>query len=156
QALGDTGKHHALVVIIDEFDRLPSALDRRLFADTVKTISDYGVPATLVLVGVADSVDQLIAGHQSIERALVQLRMPRMTDAEIREILVTRLPRLGLKIGGKALKQVVTLARGLPHYAHLLGLYAARSALEAGSEEVESAHVLAAVREAIGNASQSI
>lgn len=156
QALADAGQQHELVVILDEFDRLQGGADNRLFADTIKTLSDYAAPVTLVLVGVGDSVDQLVAGHQSVERALVQVHMPRMTDPEIREILLSRLPKLGLIISTKALKQIVTLARGLPHYAHLLGLHAARAALEADAVEVEPAHVFAAVREAVGNASQSI
>jgi AAA ATPase domain len=156
QALGESGKQSVLVVIIDEFDRLPAGVDSRLFADTIKMLSDYAAPVTLILVGVADSVDQLIAGHQSVERALVQVPMPRMSDEEIREIVLTRLPRLDLTISPQALKQLSTLARGLPHYAHLLGLHAARSALADGAKEILPAHLLDAVREAIGNASQSI
>lgn len=156
QALVESGQQGELVVLIDEFDRLPAGIDTRLFADTIKVLSDYAAPVTVILVGVADSVDQLIAGHQSVERALVQVPMPRMSDEEIREIVLTRLPKLNLTINAKALKQLSTLARGLPHYAHLLGLYAARTALAEGAKEISSAHLLAAVREAIGNASQSI
>ena len=40
---------------------------------------DAKVPATVVLIGVADSVGELIREHGSVERALVQIQMPRMS-----------------------------------------------------------------------------
>jgi len=48
--------------ILDELDRLENRRARTLLADTIKTLSDHSVPATLILVGVADSVGQLISG----------------------------------------------------------------------------------------------
>lgn len=44
------------ILIFDEFDRLKVEV-KHIFADTIKTLSDHAVPATVVLVGVADSVD---------------------------------------------------------------------------------------------------
>ena len=76
-----------VAVFIDEFDRLASNDDRLLFADTIKTLSDELPGATIVLVGVADDVEQLIAEHLSIERALVQIHMPRMSHAELAEVV---------------------------------------------------------------------
>jgi hypothetical protein len=45
---------------------------------TIKTLSDNAssIKTTLILVGVADSVDELIGEHQSIERAIKQVPMP--------------------------------------------------------------------------------
>ena len=56
---------------------------RALFTNTIKLLSDRAVPATLVLIGVADTVDELIREHRSVERALVQVRMPRMARDEL-------------------------------------------------------------------------
>src|SRR2546428_144579 len=86
-----SGQH--AIVIIDEFDRLPEKA-RRAFADTIKTLSDHAVPSTVVLVGVADSVEQLVEEHQSVSRALVQIQMPRMTPQEIGTIIDSGLNRL--------------------------------------------------------------
>src|SRR5579872_5400677 len=58
------------VVIFDEFDRLVHPASGP-FADLMKTLSDHNVPATIILVGVADNVGALIKEHASIERALV-------------------------------------------------------------------------------------
>ena len=62
-------------IIVDELDRIEDQRTATLLADTVKTLSDHSVDTTLILVGVADSVDGLVAEHRSIERALVQVRM---------------------------------------------------------------------------------
>jgi len=143
------------IIILDEFDRLDE-ITKRGIADTVKTLSDHSVNATILLVGVADSVDQLIGQHESVERALAQVHMPRMSAAEIRQIIVTGLSRLGLTIEESAMQKIEMLARGLPHYAHLLGLHSAQQAMAARVTEVSIPVVDAAIRSAISGAQQSI
>src|SRR5262249_2826371 len=120
---------------IDEFDRL-SAGTRKPFADTLKTLSDHAVPATVILVGVAESVNSLIEEHQSVERALVQVRMPRMSNAEVVQIVKTGLDKLGMSIQPGALHRIALLSQGLPHYTHLISLYAARQTLDGGGLEI--------------------
>ena len=119
-----------VAVFIDEFDRLASNDDRLLFADTIKTLSDELPAATIVLVGVADDVEQLIAEHLSIERALVQIHMPRMSHAELAEVVSRGIEGARLTIARDAVDTIARLGQGLPHYAHLLGQLSARTALE--------------------------
>jgi Cdc6-like AAA superfamily ATPase len=143
------------IVIVDEFDRL-SKEQRRPFADTVKTLSDHAVTATVILVGVADSVDELLREHQSVERALVQVSMPRMSGSEIRQIIATGLEKLGLMIEPDALRRIVLLSQGLPHYTHLIGLYSARAAIDAMMREITEEIVGQAIEKAVDGAQQSI
>jgi Cdc6-like AAA superfamily ATPase len=143
------------ILIIDEFDRLEENY-RAIFADTIKTLSDHAVGATVVLVGVGDSVDQLIAEHQSIQRALVQVRMPRMSRDEIKEIIDNGLARLGMTIEPAALERIAMLSQGLPHYAHLLGRHASRTALDANSLRVGIDVLDEAVKIALDAAHQSV
>jgi hypothetical protein len=144
------------ILILDEFDRLGQSV-KRAFADTIKTLSDHAVGATVVLVGVADSVDQLIEEHQSVERALIQVHMPRMSVLEIQQIINTGLQGLGMTIDVEAQTKISLFSQGLPHYAHLLGLHAARTALdEDHSTHVTSAIVDRAITKALQNAQQSI
>lgn len=144
-----------VILIVDEFDRLKK-LPRRAFADTIKTLSDHAVPATIVVVGVADSVDQLIDEHQSVERALVQIPMPRMSKEEVASLLVNGFQQLGMRIDDDARKRIGLLAQGLPHYAHLMGLHVARAAIDAHSLIVTLNAVNTAMRTAIADAQQSI
>jgi Cdc6-like AAA superfamily ATPase len=145
-----------VVVFVDEFDRLPDDGDRLLFADTIKTLSDAVPQATLVVVGVADDVEQLIAEHESVERALVQIHMPRMSSAELAEIVTGGVERARMTIAQPAVETIVRLAQGLPHYAHLLGQLAARTALEDLRTNVRPDDVRAAVAEAIEKTQQTV
>lgn len=137
-----------LLVIIDEFDRIADDRARELFADLVKALSDNLVTCTLLLVGVADDVDDLIVGHESVERALVQIPMPRMTPDELRTIVVEGLEAAGLDIEPAATDRILRLSQGLPHYTHLLGGAAGDLALlgnvdVVGLEALEEALILA-------------
>lgn len=143
------------VLVIDEFDRVDSNY-RVVFADTIKTLSDHAVGATVILVGVADSVDELISEHESIQRALVQIKMPRMSRDEIKELLTKGIDRLGMTIDPPALDRITILAQGLPHYAHLLGLHATRAALDTLSNNIFIDVLDAAVGSALEGAQQSI
>jgi Cdc6-like AAA superfamily ATPase len=146
----------SVIVVIDEFDRIENEQTRRAMADTIKTLSDNIVPATLVLVGVADSVEQLIAEHRSVERALVQIPMPRMSRQELHQVIEKGLDRLGMRIEEEANKSIAILTQGLPHYAHLIGLHSARAALEARTLTVSMPYVEHAIRQAVGDVQHSI
>src|SRR5829696_8252667 len=110
----------APTIIVDEMDRIRSRNTTTLLADTVKTLSDHSIDTTLILVGVADSVDGLIAEHRSIERALVQIRMPRMSKDELFEIIDKGLEDVGMTTDVEARQQIADLSQGLPHFTHLL------------------------------------
>lgn len=147
---------NVVIIIIDEFDRVRGEENSALLADTIKTLSDQDVPATLVVVGVADDVDQLIREHLSIERALVQIRMPRMSPKEVEEIIALGLARLEMEIEKDALDFITSLSQGLPHYTHLLGLYASREAIDYSTRKIQLPHVDAAMKRAVENAQQSM
>lgn len=144
------------VVVLDEFDRLAERETSAAVADTIKTLSDQLVPATLVLVGVADTVDSLIAQHQSVERALGQVRMPRMTPDEIAGIYSTGFGRTELRIGESTLRRLTVMPQGLPHFAHLLGLEAATPAILEDRDEVSDEDVRHSVEEAVDKADESM
>jgi len=113
------------LLIIDEVDRIKDKATTTLIADTIKTLSDHATDTTLVLVGVAESVDTLIAEHESVQRALIQVHMPRMSPAEIDKIIDNGLANVGMTIEQDARSRAHQLSQGLPHYAHLLGMHSA-------------------------------
>jgi Cdc6-like AAA superfamily ATPase len=151
--LGRLGKS---LFVFDEFDRLQDTNAKTLLADTIKMLSDYAVDSTLLLVGVADSVDALIAEHQSIERALIQVRMPRMSPPELEQVIDKGLGKASMTISTDAKKKIVQLSQGLPHYTHLLSLYSAQRAALALKNNVAVEDVRAAIDTALANAQQSI
>lgn len=138
-----------VLVIFDEFDRLQNQDAKRALADTIKALSDNAVDATVLIVGVAESVSELIAEHQSIERALVQIQMPRMSPEELGDILDKGAVRLKMKITPEAKDRIVRLSRGLPHYTHSLGLHATRACIARDQETVTKGDVDTALKSAL-------
>lgn len=153
--LAPVAAEFVVVIILDEFDRLPSGAVRAMVADTIKMLSDHSEGVTLVLLGVADSVDELIAEHQSVERSLVQIPMPRMSPDELKEILTKGLGSLDMNADERALGRITNLSRGLPHYTHLLGLHSARQAIDRHSLTIEANDVELAIQRALDDATQS-
>lgn len=146
-----------VIVVMDEFDRIMEVNTRRAMADTIKAFSDHCLPATIILVGVADNVDTLIQEHQSIERCLVQVRMPRMSPSEIESILETGGHRLGMTFHPDAMAKIAAISQGLPHYAHLIALQAVRVSMDAGDgAEVRVEHLDEAIARALDDAQQSL
>lgn len=145
-----------VVLIIDEFDRLPRSAAQE-FADLVKGLSDRGASTTVILVGVAENINDLLDAHASVERCLRQIRIPRMSETEIREIIDKGLERAGYSIERTARQHITQVVQGFPHYAHLLGQNAARAALAAdiAATEVRDSHVKAGMIEAVTRADQS-
>lgn len=153
QALSSLGQR---VVIIDELDRVRDPEFSSKMADTLKALSDHSVDTTVILVGVADSVDQLIAEHASVERSLSQVHMPRMSRAELTDILAKAYSTVTMSIDDDAAARIAALSRGLPHFTHLLGQQAGIHAVRAGRTVVTLEDVIGALGPAIRGTSQSI
>lgn len=145
------------VIVIDEFDRVPADNDaRRLMADTIKLFSDTGAKATIIIVGVADSIGELIAEHQSIARNIEQIPVAPMSTTELGDIIRKGYDYVGLGYDDGLPRQVAELSQGYPHYTHLLGLWAGRRALQDGSTAVTPAVLEAAIPDALRGATGGV
>jgi hypothetical protein len=143
------------VIIFDEFDRGADEI-RTAFTDLIKALSDYAVNSTIVLVGVSDTVDHIIRDHASIVRSIVQIRLPRMDEKELGEILTKGAQALGIRFSTEARSLIIRMSQGLPHYTHLIGLHSAREAVNRLSRIVEIDDVHDSFKKAISQAVQSI
>jgi energy-coupling factor transporter ATP-binding protein EcfA2 len=155
RALTQLSNNFLPVIVIDEFDRLKEDV-RKIFADLIKTLSDYESVATIILIGVGENVTQLINDHQSVSRAMAQVQMPRMGVLEIREIINSRMSRLKMTIDEDAISRISLLSMGLPHYCHLIGLHATRDALDNNSMTIKESNILAAIKKAIEDSQHTI
>ncbi|TMK68854.1 MAG: ATP-binding protein [Actinobacteria bacterium] len=158
QKVGFTGgteeTSHSLARLLGDDVKDPAG--RVLFADTIKTLSDRVVRATITLIGVADSVSELVREHRSVERALAQIHMPRMTRQELSEIATRGIEAAQMGIRPDAVRRIATLSQGLPHYTQLLTQLAAQSALAARRRVVTGRDVDVAVGRALERAQQSV
>ncbi len=147
---------HLLYVVFDEFDKVEDSNASQLMADTIKLFSDHAMPVTIIIIGVSDDVTGLIKEHQSIDRCLAQIPMPRMRRIELEEIVVNGLRELGMSCDRDALNEISGLSKGLPTYAHLLSLHAARSAVDHKHLDVRKDDIQAAIRAAISGSEETI
>jgi Cdc6-like AAA superfamily ATPase len=147
---------YKFILVIDEFDRLENREAVRMIADTIKMLADHLVDATLIVVGVADTVDGLIEEHASIDRSLMQVLVPRMTHEELEEIVRKGLTSVGMTIDPTPLGRIVALSQGLPSYSHLLGLNSALEAVKNGRKNVDIADISAGLQAALKTIQESI
>jgi len=145
------GRDHIVIIVIDEFDIVQDEAAKKTIAEMIKFLSDRNTPATIILIGIADDIEQLISDHRSVERCLCQIHMPRMSRNELESVAVAGLgtctPVMSMK--RSALHELSRLSKGLPHYMHLLTLHAARAAVDAGSLVVDESQVREGIKKAI-------
>lgn len=144
------------LVVIDEFDRVVDQRARSLIADTIKLLSDTGLSVTILIVGVARTVSELIGEHPSIERNLRQIEMPVMSQQELVEIIDKGLDILKLSMDNKVKTKIASISQGFPHYTHLLAKYSVERALSAGRNEISSADFDEAITGAVSDTHETI
>ncbi len=142
--------------IFDEFDNITDREVRKLFADLIKSFSDNNTNTTIVLVGIANDVDKLIGSHQSLERCLKQIRMPRMSTIESQEIIDQGLAKLEIKIGEALKSKIIEFASGFPHYVHLLCKYACEDVIRENRNQITEKDLKAAINKGIDNTNEQL
>lgn len=144
------------VIVFDEFDRVRDDKTKILMSETIKQLSNSPTSCTLIFVGVADDVTEIISQHQSISRALVQVRMPRMYPDELKEIVTSRLRGTPLTITDNALWRITYLASGLPFYSHALGQACALLAIQNKNPVITEETVSASINECFNDLDQTL
>ncbi len=145
-----------VVLIIDEFDRVACDESKVKMADLIKYLSDYGSDATIILVGVADSVAELFEGHESIVRNIDQIELPTLGSGEVKDIVIKRMDLLNMKLEDDILDLVVCMAQGLPGYAHLLGSASAISCVKDRRLEITSDDFMCGLSKILSKVDSSI
>lgn len=118
------------VIILDEFDKVSDKETKSAFSDLIKIISDSAPLVTLIIVGVAENIHDLIGEHPSIDRNLIHIEVPVMSDDEIRAIYIGGLHKLKITGGELVANLAAHFTGGFPHYAHLLGLSSVKACAE--------------------------
>jgi hypothetical protein len=145
-----------LVFVIDEFDRVQDGETRTRLADTIKLLSDRGVPLSLIIVGVSATLEQIIGQHPSIERNIMPIHLPLLTDGEIGDMLRKGGAQAGLVFSDMAVSVVTGVARGMPYMAQLMGLRMAQAASRRSDDQVLDDDVLKAVQILLRDTSPSV
>lgn len=113
------------VIIVDEYNEVTTNDAKKLTANLVKELYDFSVSATVILVGVAENIIELIGDHQSAVRAIVEVPLNRMSNQELKEIIQKRTNRTVMSFSGDAIWTIIVLSRGLPYFTQTLSRHAA-------------------------------
>lgn len=151
-ALNDLPEDKMHIFIFDEFDRITDDATYHLMADMLKHLSNNPSKITIIIVGVGDTLLDLFGRHESIVRCCEQIKMPRMSDVECREIINERIPRIGFTIDNQVSDKIVKLSQGLPGYVHLLGQLVLRSAIERRQNAIDRDDLKIALSQALAKA----
>ena len=125
-------------------------------ADVIKGCADFATSASIGVVGVGDSVGDLIKAHRSIERSCVQIYVPRMSRREMAEIIGRAQGRTMITFTQDSIALITQLAQGFPHYVHLLGLCSALDAKSLALEVVDVKNVAAGIKAALRRTQKSL
>jgi Cdc6-like AAA superfamily ATPase len=145
-----------LVFVFDEFDRVHDKSVANPMADLLKSITDHHIRATVVIVGVGDNVTEIMAAHGSIERCTRQIHMPRMVDEELQEILEKGEKACDIQFDERTKTLIVRLARGFPHYIHLLASEAMKIAVYRREASVSPDHLASSLDVALNRSMRSL
>jgi hypothetical protein len=149
------------VFVVDEFDRVTDRETRTRLADTIKTLSDRGVRLYFMVVGVSETLEQIIGQHPSIQRNIVGVHLPLLRDDEVASMLAKGGQQAGIHFPDAATEIVQGVARGMPYMAQLLGLRIAQAALRRGDTQdeivgVRDPDVLSAVERLLSEVNSSV
>ena len=133
------------IIILDEYDKVAEREAKILTANLIKELYDFAVHTTVILVGVAENISQLVEDHASIGRAIVDVPLGRMSENELREIIEQRLKQTAMSFDSDAIWTIVILSRGLPFFTQTLSKLAALHAIENRRLRVENKDVEAAM-----------
>ena len=125
------------ILMLDEFDRVHSLETKAELAALMKLLSDMRSEVSIVTIGIAANLEDLIAGHPSLRRHLIAVPVGGLTPTDLDALLRRCLTRVDLDITDDAAQMIVSAAVGSPYHLRLFGLYAALQADIAGKAVID-------------------
>lgn len=138
----DAADEHAMIVVIDEFERVA---DKARIASIIRTCPDV----KFIIVGIAEDVESLILDHASVRRQFAEgcIRLEPMSEEMLVGIILRAQTAIEeLTFEDAVITQIVALANGYPHWVHLIAKASCFDAIERGQEVVSEDNCAAALK----------
>jgi len=143
------------VVVIDELEELEDK-DRRDLAFLVKQAGDQEFNVRLVLVGIAENVQQLIGAHESVVRYIKEISLDPMLPQVLIDIVSDAARHVGIEVSKDILIRIAIIGNGYPHFAHLMGKTILSEAINAAATEVTPEIYARGVERAVSESIQQL
>ncbi|KHT33672.1 nSTAND1 domain-containing NTPase [Pectobacterium carotovorum] len=138
------------ILLIDEFDVVEDGVKHEI-AELIKQLSDSNSKLKILLVGIASDGASLIAGHQSVNRCLHEIKLSRIEDQYLYEIITTGESGLGITFERDVKDKIVEISNGFPYFTHLIGKEAAEVALSESKNPIDQEILTRAIDKAVIN-----
>lgn len=133
------------LLVIDEADAIVGEADKKKIAELIKLLSDANSPFKVLVVGIAETGTQLVAGHKSVERCLGEVKLNRLAEPELWKIIATGQKKINTKksieFDHDVINSIVGISNGYPYFTHLLALKCAEEAIVSGRFSVRKEHL---------------
>ena len=127
--LAEKIKDYDCIIIVDEFDVISVSEEKKKIAQLLKTLSDSGSKVSFFIIGIAMSAIELLEGHPSTTRCISEIKLDRMSNSEIEDIINKGEQRIGIIFEQEVKELIVKASSGFPYFTHLLALKSAEMAI---------------------------
>lgn len=114
------------LIILDEYDAIPSHAEtvHAGVAYLIKTLADHAheCNSRLVIVGVAQSAQDLLGRHESVERSGREIFVRPLRSEDVADFLTIAERRLHFTFEPNVKSAIVDQSMGYPYFVHLVGL----------------------------------
>lgn len=108
------------IVVIDEFDRLDSDVEKTKFADLVKHLGDKRIGIKFIFTGVGKTLDHVLGSHASAIRQFETIELPKLNWEARWVILLQAAAEFGIEVPKDIYVRVAAVSDGYPYYVHLM------------------------------------
>lgn len=142
-----------IIVLIDEMERIGDSEVKRDLAELIRAVSEEpGTRLKFVLCGIAKTAADLTLGHQSVQRCLRDVRIGRLKEVVLEEIVETGAEQISVTFTPEAKKHTARMSSGYPYFTHLLALKACEDAVADKRKIVDKNHLVASTAKAVNDA----
>jgi uncharacterized protein len=108
------------VIVVDEFDQLDNKDEQKNFATFAKQLSDKHVPVHFIFCGIGESIDAIMAAHESADRYFHTVSLGQLPWEARYEIVNVAADVLGVEIDENTVIRIARISDGFPHYVHFI------------------------------------
>jgi energy-coupling factor transporter ATP-binding protein EcfA2 len=145
-------KNQKGLLYIDEADQIKSSQDKINISEAIKLLSDYASPFKILVVGIAETGEEITAAHPSVSRCLKETKLEKMTDPELESIIQEGAKKLGITFEFPVVNAIVRLSSGYPHFTHLLALKCSEEVIVNEKSVVTLRTLNTAIKDAVNDA----
>ena len=133
---------HPILFVLDDLDNVEDPTFRQRLMETLKGVSDLGLPVRFLIVGVARDIETIVGRDVRLERNLVAVQLPHMSWVDLQGLIDHGMTACGLDCAPEISGTIRIVSRGLPFVAQSLCLNAALNAVSQDRSHLEQADLV--------------